>query len=147
MHVKSKHVWGVGEVWCVQGLHQGVEIVQGVAAPGLHVYTEPVLMPFEPAIRRLMRHATWPRGPAAPRRSLGSHPLSLKIASDWPCCLLDRDENNHLLSGKKKAFEVAVGIWNFLYVDNWGFYVCVLIFVVLTCKDQMSSQRLKDWNP
>ena len=38
--------------------------MQGVAAPGLHVYTEPVLMPFEPAIRRLMRHATWPRGPA-----------------------------------------------------------------------------------
>lgn len=110
VHVKFTHMWGVGEVWCVQGLHQGVEIVQGVAAPGLHVYTEPALMLFEPEIRRQMRHATWPRGCAALRRSPGSHPLSLKIASDWPCCLLDGDENDHLLSWKKKHLKL---LWEF----------------------------------
>lgn len=34
----------------------GVEIVQGVA--GLHVYTEPALMLFEPEIHGLMRRIT-----------------------------------------------------------------------------------------
>ncbi len=35
-----------------------------------------------------------------------------------------------------------------LYVDNCSFDACVfLIFVVFTHEDQMSSQRLKDWNP
>ena len=48
---------------------------------------------------------------------------------------------------KKKHLKLLWEFLNFLYVDNCSFYVCVLIFVVFTHEDQMSSQRFKDWNP